>query len=89
MATGGTFTNFHFVEKLGNTASIANANWHGCIGGREKAALYATGSGQTKECWLELDSGLEIKHDPCWGMVARVFLPARPSVNTAVRESDR
>ena len=34
----------------------------------------------------ELDSGLEIEHDPCWRMVARVFLPTRPSVNTAVHE---
>jgi hypothetical protein len=30
-----------------------------------------------------LDSGLGIEHDPCWGMVARVFLPTRPPVNTA------
>ena len=36
-----------------------------------------------------LDSGLKIKHDPCWGVVARVFLPTRPSVNTAVHEPDR
>jgi hypothetical protein len=43
----------------------------------------------TKKCWLELDSGLEIKHDPCWRVVARVFLPTRPSVNTAVQEPDR
>src|SRR6266446_4306104 len=28
----------------------------------------------------------EIEHDPCWRMVARVFLPTRPSVNTAVHE---
>jgi hypothetical protein len=30
--------------------------------------------GQTNAGWNR-DSGLEIKHDPCWGMVARVFLP--------------
>src|ERR1700733_8007490 len=36
-----------------------------------------------------LDSGLEIEHDPRWRMVARVFLPTRPSVNTAVHESVR
>ena len=29
----------------------------------------------------------EIEHDPCWGMVARVFLPTRTSVNTAVHEA--
>src|SRR5258708_37452692 len=32
---------------------------------------------------------LEIKHDPRRRMVARVFLPTRPSVNTAVHQSDR
>jgi len=32
------------------------------------------------------DCVLEIDHDPCWSMVARVFLPTRPSVNTAVHE---
>ena len=36
-----------------------------------------------------LDSGLEIKHDPCWGMVARVFLLTRPPVNTAAYEAVR
>jgi hypothetical protein len=56
---------------------------------REKAALYADGSGQTKNAGWNLDSHLEIKHDPCWGMVARVFLPTRPSVNTAIHEPDR
>jgi hypothetical protein len=54
-----------------------------------KAALYAAGSGQTKNAVWNLDSGLEIEQDPCWGMVARVFLPTRPSVNTAVHEPDR
>ena len=34
-----------------------------------------------------LDSGLEIEGDPGWGVVARVFLPARPSVNPAVHEA--
>ena len=57
--------------------------------GRETAALYAAGSGQTKSAGWNLDSGLAIEHDPCWGMVARVFLPTRPSVNTAVHEPDR
>ena len=45
--------------------------------------------GPRKNAGWNLDSGLEIEHDPCWGVVAGVFLPARPSVNTAVRESDR
>jgi hypothetical protein len=35
------------------------------------------------------DCALKIEHDPCWGMVARVFLPTRPSVNTDVHEPDR
>jgi uncharacterized protein (DUF1810 family) len=35
------------------------------------------------------NSGLEIEHDPGWRVVARVFLPTRPSVNTAVHEPDR
>ena len=56
-------------------------------GRAEKAALYAAGSGQTQKRWLEPRLFLEIEHDPCWGMVARVFLPTRPSVNTAVHES--
>ena len=34
-------------------------------------------------------SALEIKHNPCWRMVARIFLPARPSVNTAVHQPVR
>jgi hypothetical protein len=37
----------------------------------------------------KLESRLEIEHDPCWRVVARVFLPTGPSVNTAVHESDR
>src|ERR1700722_14683735 len=45
--------------------------------------------GQPKNAGWNLDSGLEIEPDPCWGMVARVFLPTRPSVNTAVHEPDR
>jgi len=56
---------------------------------REKAAPYAAGNGLTKTLGWNLDSGLEIKHDPCWCVVARVFLPTRPSVNTAVHEPDR
>jgi hypothetical protein len=54
----------------------------------EKAAPYLAG-GQTKNAGWNLDSGLEIEHDPCWRVVARVFLPTRPSVNTAVHEPDR
>src|ERR1700684_2398041 len=34
-------------------------------------------------------STLEIEHDPCWSMVARVFLPASPAINTAVHEPVR
>jgi hypothetical protein len=45
--------------------------------------------GQAKNDGWNLDSDLEIEHDPCWGMVARVFLPTRPSVNTAVYEPVR
>jgi|SRR5579859_2718973 len=37
----------------------------------------------------DLDSGLKIEHDPCWRMVARVFLPTRPPVNTAVHQPVR
>lgn len=35
----------------------------------------------------KLESDLNIEHDPTWGMVARVFLTTRPSVNTAVHEA--
>ena len=52
-------------------------------GGREKATLYVLGAVKKNAGW-NLDSGLEIKHDPCWRVVACVFLPTRPSVNTAV-----
>jgi hypothetical protein len=38
---------------------------------------------------LHLDSGLEIKHDPCRRVVAHVFLSTRPSVYTAVQEPVR
>ena len=31
-------------------------------------------------------SGLKIQHYPCWRVIARVFLSARPSVNAAVHE---
>src|SRR5262249_8048277 len=34
-----------------------------------------------------LESRLKIEHDPCWGMVARVSLPTRPSVNTTVHQA--
>ena len=37
----------------------------------------------------KLESRLEIEHDPCWRVVARVFLPTCPSINTAVHEPDR
>jgi hypothetical protein len=37
----------------------------------------------------DLAAKLEIKHDPCWRVVARVFLPTRPAVNTPVHEPDR
>jgi hypothetical protein len=47
------------------------------------------GAVRPKNAGWNLGSGLEIEHDPCWGMVARVFLPTRPSVNTAVHEPDR
>jgi hypothetical protein len=57
--------------------------------GRETADLYAAGSGQTRNAGPNLDSGLAIEHDPSWGMIACVFLPTRPSVNTAVHEPDR
>jgi hypothetical protein len=51
--------------------------------------------GSSLRCWevrqenagWNLDSGLEVERDPCWGMVARVFLPTCPSVNTAVHEA--
>src|ERR1039457_3266661 len=46
------------------------------------------GGSRSKNAGWNLNSGLEIKHDPCWGMVARVFLPTRPSVYTAVHEAD-
>ena len=59
------------------------------IAGREKAVLYAAGSGQAKNAGWNLDSGLEIEHDPCWRVVACVLLPARPSVNAAVHEAVR
>jgi len=42
-----------------------------------------------KNAVWNLDSGLEIEHDPGWRVVARFFLPTRPSVNTAVHEPDR
>jgi hypothetical protein len=58
-------------------------------GGREKAALDTAGWVRPKNAGRILDSGLEIEHDPCWGVVARVFLSTRPSVNTAVHEVDR
>ena len=45
--------------------------------------------GPDQNAGWKLDSGLEIKHDPCWRVVACVFLPTRPSVNTAVHEPDR
>jgi len=45
--------------------------------------------GQTNNADWNLGSGLEIEHDPCWRVVARVFLPTRPSVNTAIHEPDR
>jgi hypothetical protein len=55
-----------------------------------KAAPYVGWERPDKQLWAgNLDSGLEIKHDPCWGMVARVFLPTRPSVDAAVHELDR
>jgi hypothetical protein len=52
---------------------------------------YALGysDGLVENAGWNLDSGLEIEHDPCWRVVARVFLPTRPSVNTAVHEPDR
>ena len=43
---------------------------------------------EEKAGW-NLDSGLEIKRDPCWRVVARVFLSTHPSVNTAVHKPDR
>ena len=42
---------------------------------------------QRKMAGWNLGSGLEIEHDPRWRVVARVFLPTRPSVNTAVHEA--
>jgi hypothetical protein len=45
--------------------------------------------GQTKNADWKLDSGLEIECYPCGRMVAGVFLPTRPSVNTAVHEPVR
>jgi hypothetical protein len=47
------------------------------------------GAVRQKNAGRNLDSGLEIEHDPCWRMIARVFLPTRPSVNTAVHEPVR
>jgi hypothetical protein len=58
--------------------------------GRGKRQLFKLlGAVRQKNAGWTLDSGLAIEHDPCWGMVARVFLPTRPSVNTAVHEPDR
>ena len=42
---------------------------------------------QAKNDGWNLDSNLEIEHDPCWGMVAGVFLATRPSIDTAVYEA--
>jgi hypothetical protein len=45
--------------------------------------------GQTNAGWNR-DSGLEIKHDPCWGMVARVFLPTlNPALDRRSAETER
>src|SRR5277367_6532747 len=62
----------------------------------------AAGSGHTRNPGWNVDSGLkvkgleikaikalEIEHDPCWGVVARVFLSTRPSVNSAVHQPVR
>jgi hypothetical protein len=56
------------------------------MGGQGKAALYVAGTDGPKNAGWNLDSGLEIKQDPCWRVVARVFLPTRPSVYTAVHQ---
>jgi len=56
-------------------------------GRAEKADLYVAGRVRQENAGWNLDSGLEVERDPCWGMVARVFLPTCPSVNTAVHQS--
>ena len=56
---------------------------------REKAPPYAAGIGQTENAGWNLDPGLEIEHDPCGGVVARVFLPTRPAIDTAVHQPVR
>jgi len=52
---------------------------------QHKAALYVAallgGSGKKNAGW-NLDSCLEIEHDPCWGMIARIFLPTRAHRST-------
>ena len=51
--------------------------------GREDTALYAAGSGQIKIARWNLDSGLEIKLDPCWRVVGPFRWPAKGRKNSA------
>ncbi len=60
-----------------------------CIGGRGRQIFTLLGAVRLKYAGRTLGSALEIKRDPCWGMVARVFLSTRPSVNAAVHQSVR
>jgi hypothetical protein len=49
--------------------------------GPKKANLYFGETIRQQNAGWIVDFGLEIKHDPCWGVVARVFLSTRASVN--------
>ena len=74
---------------MGVLLQIANAVLTRMHGRAEKAALYVAGRVRPKNAGWNLDSGLEIKHDPRWRVVARIFLSTRPSVYTAVHKMVR
>jgi hypothetical protein len=68
------------------TQSAITAVEHECIGGLEKATLYAAGNGQTKNAGWNLDSGLEIKqvHVGAWSLALscpRAHRSAPPSTS--------